>query len=244
MEDDKLLLVIPFYNEAGRMAAADYAVAFRQYPNYDFLLVNDCSTDATASILDDFAKANVNVSVKHLAVNSGKAGAIRQAVLAAAPHNYTYIGYIDADLATPIEEIAKMKAFADQAPAYHFIMGSRIKKMGSTITRYASRHYFGRVFATIVSTFILKTPVYDSQCGAKIIRKDLAVKLFEEPFITRWLFDIELLLRYRKMEEGYAGGVYEYSLATWTEKGGSKISVSDLLGFPLQLIKIYFKYDC
>jgi dolichyl-phosphate beta-glucosyltransferase len=239
--EQKLLLIIPFYNEAERMAQPELAAAFTAHPNCDFLLVNDGSTDGTPIVLDDFSTRYENVKTVHLPQNAGKAEAIRYAVWHTETEHYRHIGYMDADLATPTAELMRMQHYVNEHPHYTFIMGSRIKRLGSNITRYAKRHYFGRVFATIVSKFILKAAVYDTQCGAKVIEKDLALQLFEKPFITRWIFDVELLLRYKK-RCGNFNGVYEYSLSTWTEQGHSKITFKDLLGFPLQLIKIYRAY--
>jgi len=244
MEEKKLLLIIPFYNEAQRMAHTELAAMFTAYPETTFLLVNDGSTDGTYSLIEDYRSSFNNIILMHLPRNYGKAEAIRKGVLSHSVKSYSfdYIGYLDADLSTPVAELIKMKQYAQAHPYHAFIMGSRIKKLGSTITRYATRHYFGRVFATIVSQFIIKAPVYDTQCGAKVIETQLACDLFAEPFITRWIFDVELLLRYRK-QQGSLNGVYEYSLASWIEKGESKITLKDLLGFPWQLIKIYRAYS-
>lgn len=242
-EKSSLLLIIPFYNEESRIAPDNFITAFAQFPNCTFLLVNDGSTDNTAIRLDELSSDHSNVKVLHLKANAGKAEAIRQAVLHNRDSSHNYIGYIDADLATPFSEIFKIEQYANTHPQFSFLMGSRIKKLGSTIVRYPYRHYLGRIFATIVSQFILKTPVYDTQCGAKIIKKELAVSLFEKPFITRWLFDIELLLRYKKQDEGYASFVYEYSLGIWIEQGKSKIRLKDFLGFPYQLIKIHYAHN-
>lgn len=239
--EQKTLLLIPFYNEALRIAHHELTAAFSGYPDTGFLLVNDGSTDNTALMIDDYAARFTNVTALHLPRNAGKAEAVRQGVLSPYTAGFDYIGYLDADLSTPVSELIKMTDFAVANPGYSFIMGSRIKKLGSNITRYAKRHYFGRVFATITSNWILRAPVYDTQCGAKIIHAPLAKSLFTAPFITRWVFDVELLLRYKK-QYGSLNGVYEYSLAEWTEKGQSKITFKDFLGFPWQLIKIYRAY--
>ena len=243
MEQKKLLLIVPFYNEAQRMDHHEWEAAFTTYPDTHFLLVDDGSTDGTYTLLEEYAGRFTHVRCVHLAQNAGKAQAIRQAVLSHSIESYgfDYIGYMDADLATPVSELIKMKQYADAHPHFTFLMGSRIKKLGSNITRYGHRHYFGRVFATIVSKFILRDAVYDTQCGAKILNAQLALDLFASPFITRWIFDVELLLRYKK-QNGSLAGVYEYSLTSWTEMGKSKITLKDLLGFPWQLIKIYRAY--
>lgn len=241
-KDSKSLFIIPFYNELERICIEEYHKTFLLDESIDFLLVDDGSTDDTQTLLRQFEKDYPRVHLLFNVKNSGKAEAIRTAVLRFPLDKYQYIGYLDADLATPVEELIKMTSFIENNPQYTFIMGSRIKKMGSNITRYAYRHYFGRIFATIVSSFIINTAVYDTQCGAKIINKELALFLFQAPFHTRWLFDIELLLRYKKQTEQFANNIFEFSLNTWTEKGKSKITFKDLIGFPFQLIKIYLKY--
>lgn len=243
MGESKSLLIIPFYNEFDRICIKEYTAAFQLNANLDYLLVDDGSSDATASILRQFEIEYPQVHLLLHSQNSGKGAAIRTAVLNFPLEKYRYIGYLDADLATPVVELIKMIVFIENNPQYNFIMGSRIKKMGSRIVRYPYRHYFGRFFATLVSYFILKTAVYDTQCGAKILETELAKSLFSLPFLSPWLFDIELLLRYKRININYVDHIYEFSLNTWIEKGKSKITIKDFIKFPLQLIKIYKNYD-
>ncbi|GGD25805.1 glycosyltransferase [Flavobacterium orientale] len=236
------LLIIPFYNEGNRMIGEELSLAFETHPNLDFLLVDDGSTDTTASLLLQFEKKHSNVASLLLSKNSGKAEAIRNGVKTSEGKKYDFIGYLDADLATPISEMNHLLYFAKQHTNYSFLMGSRIKRLGSKIERYSYRHYIGRVFATIISGVILKTPIYDTQCGAKIMKQELAFALFEKPFLTRWLFDVELLLRMKQLNSDFYKEVYEYPLETWIEKGNSKIRIKDMLALPFQLIKIYRAY--
>ena|SRR5690554_1511068 len=236
-----MLVIIPFYNEENRISVQEYNRLFSEYKEEKFMLVDDASTDNTLKLLHNFQENFQNVSAYSLQKNAGKAEAIRKGVL----HSKTqrkHIAYLDADLATPVEELYKMKIFLSENPTYVFVMGSRIKRLGSCITRYAYRHYLGRVIATIISSVILKIPVYDTQCGAKIIETKLALELFREPFVSKWLFDVELLLRFKKNNSDFDRFIYEYPLSTWTEKGGSKIRFTDFIKIPYDLIKIHFRY--
>ncbi|SHJ10016.1 Glycosyltransferase involved in cell wall bisynthesis [Mesonia phycicola] len=242
MPQQKTLIIIPLFNEADRIVMEAYQKAFMLYTNIDFVLVNDASTDKTQTIMEGFANAFQNVFCVNNKTNKGKAESIRKGVLAYLSENYIYIGYLDADLATPFEEIVRLLNYATENPNKKIIMGARIKLMGNKVKRSLLRHYFGRVFATIISQFVLKTPVYDTQCGAKILEANLAKKIFKHPFCTKWLFDVELLLRFKKKDIQFASKIVEIPLNAWEEKGNSKIKLYEFFLVPFQLIKLYAHY--
>ena len=235
------LFIIPFYNEEKRIPHSEFIDGFARYHDIDFLLVNDGSVDKTQEILNDFASKFANVSVLNLEKNSGKAEAIRKAILQSRDLNYSSFGYLDADLSTPISEIIRLLEFSKANPNLQIVMGTRIKLLGNSVVRSSKRHYFGRIFATIISNFILETAVYDTQCGAKIIKSEVAVSLFEKEFRTKWLFDVEMLLRLKKRAGKLEGIVAEIPLTTWIEKGNTKIKLKEFISFPVQLIMIYFR---
>lgn len=237
----RALFIIPFYNEERRILIDEFALAFKSFNTIDFLLVNDGSSDFTQQIIENFSICFSNVKVLNLEKNQGKAEAIRVGILYSKDSGYNYFGYLDADLSTPIAEVVKLLEFSQINPHLKLIMGSRIKLLGNTIIRSSKRHYLGRIFATIISKCILKTPIYDTQCGAKIIKEDIVYELFKDQFQTRWLFDIEMLLRHKKGYENLEETVAEFPLSIWIEKGNTKIKFKEFVVFPYQLIKIYFK---
>lgn len=232
----KITIIIPFYNEEKRIEIERFHQIFNNYLQYDFILVDDGSTDDTSIILNEFKNKFPNLSILKLDKNVGKAEAIRAAVLSIS--NADFIVYYDADLATPFSELEKLIQFTVLHQNYKMVMGARIKLIGNGVKRSLKRHYFGRIFATIVSQFVLKVAVYDTQCGAKVIDFKIAKLIFSKPFLSKWLFDVELLKRLQKIHN-LNEVVKEIPLENWTEIGNSKIKVIDFFKIPFELLKIY-----
>ncbi len=238
-----ITLIIPCFNEEFRFPKQEFSEFFKKSEGINFLFVNDGSADNTKVILDLLSE-DENIQVIHLNENLGKAEAIRTGVLFALKNlDSEFIGYFDADLATPLEQLLLFQD-AIGMPNRKVIYGSRIKRAGSTIDRNGFRHYSGRVIATIINIFILDIPVYDTQCGAKLISRSIAEDVFKEPFISRWLFDVEILgrLQNKYNQDELFSMVYEVPLTKWQEKGKTKIRVFDMLMIPIELMKIYRKY--
>ena len=232
----KVTIIIPFYNEVKRLNYEGFIEIFNSFSQYNFLLVDDGSTDKTIAVLEEFQSKFSSIKVLKLDKNVGKAEAIRSAVLSLSDTDF--ISYYDADLATPFSELDMLIQFSIQNPNYKMVMGARIKLIGNGVKRSLKRHYFGRIFATIVSQFVLKVPVYDTQCGAKVIDYEIAKRIFEQPFVSKWLFDVELLKRLQKTHD-LSEVVKEIPLEKWEEIGNSKIKFSDFLILPFQLLQIY-----
>ena len=129
--------------------------------------------------------------------------------------------------------------FEGSRPEHRVIFGSRVQRAGAKIERHASRHYAGRTFASLAS-LILDISLYDTQCGAKLVARELVSDLFSEPFLTRWLFDLELLMRLRQLvgPEEFDRIVYEHPLDQWVEKGDSRVRLRDGLAVPYELLRI------
>jgi hypothetical protein len=154
-----------------------------------------------------------------------------------------FIGYWDADLSTPLDELDTLLDVFRKDTECRLVMGVRLKRLGSRIDRRASRHMLGRVFAT-AATLVLGLPVYDSQCGAKLMRADVVPCAFDEPFITRWLFDVEILARLRNRfgAEGVQQVVREVPLGVWTDVPGSKVRLAHMLRVPYEFLRIRIRY--
>ena len=232
----KITIIIPFYNEEKRIDIDCFHQIFNNYLQYNFILVDDGITDNSSIILDEFKNKFSDLTILKLDKNVGKAEAIRAAVLTIS--NADFVVYYDADLATPFSELEKLIQFSVLHQNYKMVMGARIKLIGNGVKRSLTRHYFGRIFATIVSQFVLKVAVYDTQCGAKVIDFETAKLVFSKPFLSKWLFDVELLKRLQKIHN-LKEVVKEIPLENWSEIGNSKIKVTDFFKVPFELLKIY-----
>jgi glycosyltransferase involved in cell wall biosynthesis len=241
-------IVIPCYNEENRINVS----AFRNYitPSHDirFLFVDDGSTDGTAQLLENLHSFDSRkFVVLRLPQNCGKAEAVRQGILAAADFGSNYVGFWDADLATPLSAIPQFIDLAEGRPEFQIVMGARVKLLGRVIERRGSRHYVGRIFATAVST-LLDLNVYDTQCGAKLFRTSLSLhELFHEPFLSRWIFDVEIIARLIQTRRPTLlppakDIIYEFPLTEWRDVAGSKLQYGDFCRAAWELGRIYFRY--
>lgn len=242
----EICLVVPCFNEAQRLSLENFDELLRTGWIH-LLAVDDGSTDGTGEILDEFAQTRSNISVVHLERNSGKGEAVRRGCIEAYSPRLTHVGYIDADFATPPQEIIRVAKIAQSNLARTIVMGSRVRTLGSDIQRSTSRHIFGRLFATLAS-ILIQEPIYDTQCGLKLIKSSSDFHTyFATRFLSRWLFDIEIILRL-KQQQGLSGKnqldghVLEVPLLVWHEVGGSKTRARDGLIALGQLLQLSLQY--
>lgn len=244
------MIVVPCYNEELRLPV-DHFRRFLCESDVLFVFVDDGSRDKTRDRLESLRDGSKDrVFVLHSPANQGKAEAVRMGFnfsldTLALNQNADYIGYWDADLATPLDAIPQFMEVFAKHPDLDMVFGSRIKLLGRHVHRKTARHYLGRVFATVVSV-MLRLPIYDTQCGAKIfrVRPDTRA-LTAEPFRTRWVFDVELLARYIRQlgsPQLAAQRIYEYPLHAWEDVGGSKVKPFDFFIALRDIILIYWKY--
>lgn len=220
MEALKVLLIVPCYNETLRLDPKKWLSP----PGVDlhFCFCDDGSTDGTFEFLKSSFAAAANVSLVQCPKNLGKAMAIREGILKRGSNNlesFAWIGYWDADLATPLAELPRMlKLHAMDGSNASAIIGSRVALAGSNIKRKMLRHYLGRIFVTLADS-LLHVKVYDSQCGAKLFRPAIVDRAFKDAFLSKWIFDLEIILRIGARE------VYEAPLKNWEDVPGSKMKI-------------------
>lgn len=229
----QILLIIPCYNEESRIDLNHFHNFQKNLPsqaisrNYQiyYLFANDGSKDQTANKISNFIQQNQlsgTWAIFNNPTNTGKANVISNAYRWQKQNlnlSFDWVGYWDADLATPLYEIFNMLSYRDLFyPEKKAIFASRVLKLGSRIIRKPLRHYLGRVFATAVY-LALRVGSYDSQCGAKLFSKDIADLALSENFISPWIFDVEIMLRIKEQH------ITEYPLKEWEDIPGSKIKI-------------------
>ena len=239
------MIVVPCYNEAARLDVSRFAEYAAGAEGVELLFVDDGSTDATADLLAGLVlRMPGRIRALRLAANQGKSGAVRAGVLEALAGNAVFVGFWDADLATPLSAVGRFVSALEARPTLLGAIGARVKLMGTMIERSAARHYLGRLFATAAS-LVLGLAVYDTQCGAKLFRvNDTIREIFGRPFLSRWIFDVEIIARFVQLRGRAAatGAIYELPLRVWHDVQGSKLRSTDFLRALRDLWKIRRAY--
>ncbi len=239
-------IVIPCYNEADRLDLSQVTSYSENHGGDRFLFVDDGSTDNTAAILEAYCHTHADTAtLMRLGTNRGKGEAVRRGVVEALNSPSDFVAFWDADFAAPLHCLTDLARHMTANPDVRIVMGARVKMLGFDIGRRAIRHYSGRIFATAVALG-LKAPIYDTQCGAKLFRNDdLIARVFSEPFLSRWIFDVEILARFLKIsgiEPSRMGDlVKEQPLSTWHDVPGSKIGVGAGVRALFDLARIWWK---
>ena len=185
-----LSVVIPAWNEEARIgstleAIAGYLDALRE--DYEVLVVDDGSSDGTGRVVE--AAGGRRVRLLRLPENRGKGAAVRAGVLASRGDE---ILFSDADLATPIGELPKLRAAlargCDIAIGSRALAGSEVQ-----VRQHPLRQEMGRTFNRLVRVLVLEG-FRDTQCGFKLFRGEVGRELFARATLDGFAFDVEILL--------------------------------------------------
>jgi dolichyl-phosphate beta-glucosyltransferase len=212
----KLSVIIPAYNEEERLGANLGQVLRyldQHYPGHELIVVDDGSTDRTAAVVEQALEGEPRARLISYQPNHGKGYAVRAGVLASTGDP---VLFLDADLATPLEEIPRALARLAEAD---IVIGSRglpeadIRVRPSPFRRFASW-----LFDQIKYALVGLRGLADTQCGFKVFRGPAARQLFALGKVDRFMFDVEILF----LAERAGLRIVEMPV-TWADMPGSKV---------------------
>ena len=209
-----LSIVIPCYNEQDRLPATVEAIKAYMAArgvDYELILSDDGSTDGTPAVIARATEGDPRVHSARLPHNRGKGRALAEGV---ALSKGDRVLVTDADMSTPIDELPKLEAKLDAgagvAIASRAIRGSQI-----VIHQPIYRALMGKTFNLIVQVMLLPG-LWDTQCGFKLFRGDLARTVFGQLKTDGFGYDPEALYLAKRRGEKIAevGVVWHHSAPT------------------------------
>lgn len=192
----KLSVVVPCYNEEQRLPRTIEQIERyldERGDSYELILVDDGSKDGTRRVMDEAVSRHGSVRIVAMPANRGKGRALAEGVKVSGGDT---VLVTDADLSTPIEELAKLQAAlaagAGVAIASRAVKGSRVE-LAQPIYRVA----MGKAFNLIVQAVLLPG-IWDTQCGFKLFRGDIARDVFAGLTTDGFGYDPEVLYLAKK----------------------------------------------
>ncbi len=220
-------LVIPAYNEEKRIRSLlEDLSGFRG----DLIFVCD-GTDATPAVIGAFAAAHPSLSIRCLTfpVRLGKGGGVVAGIREASTR---YVGYMDADGSTSLSEMERLfdcLADADGAIGSRWLPGSVM-----TVRQGLRRRAESRLFNLVVR-LLFGLGYRDTQCGAKVFRREALDRVLPSIRSTGFEFDVELLWRLAR-----SGCRVEEVPITWENRDESKVGTSDAQEMLSGMIRLRF----
>jgi glycosyltransferase involved in cell wall biosynthesis len=236
----KIALLIPFFNERERLQLAQITQLSKLAEGkIDCYFVDDGSTDGYSEEIVRCIEEELlpNIYLIDAKFNRGKSEAIRHGALSINMTEYQFIGITDADFSASPIEIIRLATIAIEENNY--IFGARVGNGDNNIQTSKFRYTQGMIFNKLVE-LILGYRFLDSQCGLKFfpVSGNLIASL-EKPFVNRWLFDLEMVLRLNRLEFIRIQSVV---LKEWRHTKGSKTSVRDIGPIIISVLSLRLKY--
>lgn len=235
----KTAIVVPCYNEGQRLNRDEFLTFLTESDDTLMVFVNDGSKDNTLQILRQLqSQKPEKITVVNLPKNAGKAEAVRTGLNVACDLGASFVGYWDADLATPLDAIQDFSGVLAKFPETQVVYGARRMMLGHRIERTLGRRLVSRTCALLARQAV-RLPIGDTQCGAKLMRNSpLLRNALSKPFTAGWLFDVELFTRLSAQMNDKRFAFYEQPLAEWTEVPGSKVSAKAIITSGLRMVQL------
>lgn len=190
-----LSIVIPAFNEAGRMenTLLELQRALPQFSHeWEIRVVDDGSSDETATIVEQAARRDPRI-VLQSEPHRGKGGAVRAGLLKATA-DLRFM--CDADLSMPVAEIPRFLAVVPSQ--CDVAIGTREGLGARRVGEPPYRHLLGRGFNAAVRAMVLPG-IQDSQCGFKMFTAEAVERIFPRTTLAGWAFDVEVLFITRRL---------------------------------------------
>jgi len=224
-----LSVVVPAYNESHRLPATLSDIRpylDSRFGTYEVIVVDDGSADGTPEIIETLRSKWPNLILIRQPRNMGKGAAVRRGCLAA---NCDVVLFMDADLATPIEEFDSMLPLFTRGE-YKAVVGVRTYQESES----KWRRVVGLVLQLLAHIIVFEKAVIDSQCGFKSFSREACRELFSRSRVDGGMFDVELFFIMHRL-----GIPVYYQPIHWENKAGSRINVLRCMLFdPVDLIAI------
>ena len=198
---EKICIIIPAYNEEKRIERTleGYSKYFSELNNHGILdlkilVVINGSIDGTENVVQGFVESNKNISYIKL-VEAGKGNAVIQGFKKALKEDYGLIGFSDADMATPPEEFFKLIKACE---GFDGAIADRYQKKSKITPRPSFQRLIAKRMFNFVSRALLILPYGDTQCGAKIFRRESLERIMPKITMSKWAFDVDLLYNLHK----------------------------------------------
>jgi dolichyl-phosphate beta-glucosyltransferase len=233
MKKDIMTVILPVYNEEKILNGILNKINLfsKQNPDYEFLIVNDGSTDNTGKIIkDNLSKKMKNILFLSYSPNQGKGHAVKKGVEIA---NGEYISFLDGDLAYSLNNLKTMRK---ELLNYDLVIGCRdlIRENDENID--LKRKITGKTFNSL-SRKIMGIPFKDTQAGIKGFKNKVAKELFRKQLIKGFAFDVEIL--YRAVKKNYRIHQIPVRVSQEHKKKGTKVKIlKDSIRMFYSLLKI------
>ncbi len=196
---------------------------------HEIILVDDCSKDNSCDLVNKFRLKHkrTNITLRHNKTNKGKGYSILKGLVCA---EGDYFLITDADLSTPIRDIEKLMKYKED---YSLIAGSRYLKESIIKKKQPIlRIIYSRIYNRLVN-FLFNFNIKDTQCGFKLIDKDLRDLIIEKAQINRHSFDPEWFLICKANNLHYTEVPVE-----WSDRKPKKASFKQVKEMFIDLLRI------